>query len=264
MDIKPLEQSDVPLVFELQPPGWDIKSILDFYTKADFCYPVKVMIDDKIIGIGTTITHTDVAWLAHIIVHDQYRNQGIGRLITETLMEEADAERCETIYLLATEMGEPVYTKLGFEAETEYVSFKGTKITDAPADDNIVPYRGDFANQILKMDRQVSGEDRMFHLEQSLSDGHLYLQGDNVTGYYLPAFGDGLIIAGTVQAGEALMRLRLTTRDFAVFPKENEYATSLMLKNNFTLFRTQKRMRLGKKRDWQPANIYNRIGGNLG
>lgn len=264
MDIKPLEQSDVPFIFELQPPGWDIMSTIDFYTKADFCFPIKVTIDDKIIGIGTTIIHKDVAWLAHIIVHDQYRNQGIGRLITQTLMERADAERCETIYLLATEMGEPVYTKLGFEGETEYVSFKGMEIKGESADDTIVSYKSDYANQILKMDRQVSGEDRMFHLEQYLSDGHLYLQGDNVTGYYLPAFGDGLIIAGTVQAGEALMKLRLTTRDFAVFPKENEYATSLMLKNNFTLFRTQKRMRLGKKRDWQPANIYNRIGGNLG
>ena len=170
MDIKPLEQSDVPFVFELQPPGWDIMSTIDFYTKADFCFPIKATIDDKIIGIGTTIIHKDVAWLAHIIVHDQYRNQGIGRLITQTLMERADAERCETIYLLATEMGEPVYTKLGFEAETEYVSFKGEKITKEPADNTIVFYKSDYANQISLFDRQVSGSQRSFHGEQHLTD----------------------------------------------------------------------------------------------
>lgn len=264
MDIKPLEQTDVKMLSELQPPGWDIMSIIDLYTKADFCFPIKVTIDQKIIGIGTTIIHNDVAWLAHIIVHDQYRNQGIGRLITQTLMDRADAERCGTIYLLATEMGEPVYTKLGFETETEYVSFKGEKITGQPADDTIMAYKIDYKDQISKLDRLVSGEERMFHLEPYLSAGLVYLQDNKVVGYYLPTFGDGLIIAGTVQAGEALMRLRMTTKDFAVFPVENVLATAFMAKHNFNFFRTQKRMRFGKKRDWQPANIFNRIGGNLG
>ena len=265
MDIKPLEQSDVPFIFELQPPGWDIMSIIDFYTKADFCFPIKVTIDDKIIGIGTTIIHKDVVWLAHIMVHDQYRHQGIGRLITQTLMERADAERCETIYLLATEMGEPVYTKLGFEAETEYVSYKGEKITEAFENTkNIEEYKSEYKEQISSLDREVSGEDRMFHLEHHLSDSFVYLHDNNVMGYYLPTFGDGLIIASTDDAGEALMRLRMTTKDFAVFPVENVLATAFVTKHNFNFFRTQKRMRLGKKRDWQPANIFNRIGGNLG
>lgn len=264
MDIKPLEQSDVPLVFELQPPGWEIMSVIDFYTKADFCFPIKVTLDDKIIGIGTTILHKDVAWLAHIIVHDQFRNKGAGRLITQTLIDRADAERCETIYLLATEMGEPVYTKLGFEAETEYVSFKGEKIAGEAGDDNIASYKSEYADQISKLDRQISGEERWFHLEPHLSDGFVYLHDHNVTGYYLPAFGDGLIVAIDPAAGEALMKLRMTTKDFTVFPAENVLATAFMAKYNFNFFRTQKRMRLGKQRDWQPANIYNRIGGNLG
>lgn len=264
MDIKPLEQSDVPLVFELQPPGWEIMSVIDFYTKADFCFPIKITIDDKIIGIGTTILHKDVAWLAHIIVHDHYRNKGVGRLITQTLIERADAARCKTIYLLATEMGEPVYTKLGFEAETEYLSFKGEKITGDTADDNIVSYKSEYADQISKLDRQVSGEERWFHLEPYLSDGFVYLHDTNVMGYYLPTLGDGLIVARTEVAGEALMKLRMITKDFAVFPSENVLATAIMARHNFNFFRTQKRMRLGKQRDWQPANIYNRIGGNLG
>ncbi len=264
MDIKPLEQTDVQLLIELQPPGWEIISVIDFYTKADFCFPIKVTSDNKIIGIGTTIIHNDVAWLAHIIVHDQYRNQGVGRLITQTLIERANTEQCDTIYLLATEMGEPVYTKLGFEGETKYISFKGEKITGEPADDNIVSHKSDYAHQLSILDRLVSGEDRFFHLAQHLSNGFIYLRDNTVMGYYLPSFGDGLIVAMDAAAGEALMKLRMTTKDFAVFPIENALATAFMEKYNFNYFRTQKRMRLGKKRDWQPANIYNRIGGNLG
>ena len=265
MKIGILDQDDMPLIAALQPEGWDIISVIHFYTKASFCFPIKVTIDNKIIGIGTTIIHNDVAWLAHIIVHPDFRNQGIGRLITQALIDRAHAEQCETIYLLATELGEPVYKKLGFEVETEYVSFKGEKLNDDLADDeNIKSYRSEFKKEISILDQLVSGEDRLFHLEQYLSNGFVYLQDNNAVGYYLPTFGDGLIIAKTPSAGEALMKLRLTTRDFAVFPKDNEHATAFMNQLNFTAFRTQKRMRLGKKKDWQPANIYNRIGGNLG
>ena len=265
MDINFLEKSDVQQIINLQPPGWDIMSIIDFYIKADFCFPFKVTNDKNIIGIGTTIIHNDVAWLAHIIVLPDYRNQGIGKLITQTLVDKAHAEQCETIYLLATELGEPVYKKIGFQTETEYVSFKGEKINDAlEADEYIEPYANAFRNQISILDQLVSGEDRMFHIDQHLSSGFVCLHDNDVMGYYLPTFGDGLIIAKDAVAGEALMKLRLTTKDFAVFPVENVPATAFMEKHNFTSFRTQKRMRFGKKRDWQPANIYNRIGGNLG
>ena len=76
MKIGILDQDDMPLIAALQPEGWDIISVIHFYTKASFCFPIKVTIDNKIIGIGTTIIHNDVAWLAHIIVHPDCRNQG--------------------------------------------------------------------------------------------------------------------------------------------------------------------------------------------
>src|SRR5688572_32638579 len=36
-------------------------------------------------------------------------------------------QQCETIYLIATELGAPVYEKCGFETETEYLYFKDLK-----------------------------------------------------------------------------------------------------------------------------------------
>jgi N-acetylglutamate synthase-like GNAT family acetyltransferase len=265
MNIETLKFSDLPLISALQPEGWDIMSTIAFYTKSEYCFPIKVSIDNRIAGIGTTILHHDVAWLAHIIVHPDFRNRGIGKFITESLVETAKANHCDTIYLLATELGEPVYKKIGFEAETEYLSFKGEKINEEfTKTENKVAFQSGFVQQTSMLDRRVSGEDRMFHLDPQLSESFVYLEDNTVLGYYLPAFGDGLIIANSDSAGEALMRLRLTTRDFAVFPMENIRAKALMHELHFELFRTQKRMRLGKKRDWQPANIYNRIGGNLG
>ncbi len=265
MDIQTLEHSDINLIIDLQPTGWEIIPSFDFYTLSDFCFPIKVTIDKKIVGIGTTTIHNDIAWLAHIIVHPDYRNQSIGKLITQTLVEISNSKLCDTIYLLATDLGEPVYKKVGFETETDYLYFKGEKtIGTYTKTENIVAFNSDFKKQISNLDRQVSGEDRMFQLEQHLSSGFVYSQDNEVKGFYLPTLGDGLIIASTNSAGQELMKLRLTSKDFAAFPIDNVSSTEFMHQNNFKEVRREKRMRLGKKRNWQPTNIYNRIGGNLG
>lgn len=266
MDIQNLEHIDINFISDLLPIGWEgVIPTIDSYININFCFPIKVSIDNKIVGIGTTIIHNETAWLAHIIVHPDYRNQRIGKIITQTLVDNSYSKDCETIYLLATELGEPVYKKIGFETETEYIVFKreGTNETFKNPE-NILAINNDFKKQILDLDRQVSGEDRILLFEQHLSDGFLYLQDNEVQGFYLPNLGDGLIIATTNSAGQELIKLRLKSKDFAAFPIDNVSATKFMRQNKFNEVRTQKRMRLGKKRNWQPKNIYNRIGGNLG
>lgn len=266
MDIQPLKHSDINLIPDLLPSGWEGSiTTIEFYTNANFCFPIKVTIDKRIVGIGAVIIHKDIAWLAHIIVHPDNRNQGVGKVITQSLIDIAISKCCDTIYLLATELGERVYKKLGFETETKYLFFKGEKTIQALINsENIVAFNSLFKKQISNLDYQVSGENRIFQLEQHLSESFIYLQNNNVKGFYLPTLGDGLIIAITHSAGQELMQLRLATKDFAAFPIDNISATKLILQNNFKELRTEKRMRLGKKRNWQPTNIYNRIGGNLG
>ena len=266
MDIQTLEHKDIVLLTDLQPTGWpDIIPIFDFYTKASFSFPIKVTIDNKIIGIGTTIIHNDIAWLAHIIVHPNKRNKGIGQLITQTLVDSLQSKNCDTIYLIATDLGAPVYKKIGFEIETEYLFFKDIKIdTNQLVSENIIPITDHFKEQIAIIDRQVSGEDRMFHIQQHLTRGYVYRQDKVIEGYYLPTFGEGLILANSTSAGLELMKMRLRTKEIAVFPADNYSAKEYLEQNNYKEFKTSKRMRLGTKKKWQPANIYNRIGGNLG
>jgi hypothetical protein len=266
MEIQPLQHNDLPLIPTLLPPGWDSAiPAIQFYTTSAFCFPIKVSVDGKMVGTGTTIIHHDVAWLAHILVHADHRNQGIGQLVTKTLIDIATSKNCDTLYLLATELGEPVYRKFGFETETEYVFLKSERLLDSAFhDDNIIPYSNAYEKQIELLDRQVSGEDRLFHLQQHLSNGLVYVVDNRVEGFYLPTMGDGLIVATTNTAGQSLMRLRLATKDFAVYPIDNLLAAAFIQQHPFTEIRRQKRMRLGKLRNWQPTNIYNRIGGNLG
>lgn len=266
MEIQPLEHHDLNLITDLQPSDWqNIMPTIDFYTTSNFCFPIKVTIDKKIVGMGTAIIHNDIAWLAHIIVHPEHRNQGIGKLITTALVESLQPKNCNTIYLIATDLGEPIYRKVGFETETEYLFFKDIKVTEPfLISNNIVPFSDNFKNQIINLDCEVSSETRVFQFEKHLSNGFVYVKDNRVEGFYLPTFGEGLIIAITSSAGQELMKFRLTTRENAVFPIANICATEFMHQNHFKEFKTAKRMRLGKKRIWQPTNIYNRIGGNLG
>lgn len=266
MEIQSLSHTDIPSLTDLLPPGWEtIIPTLLLYTRSDDSFPIKVTIDHKIVGIGSTTIHSGTAWLAHIIVHPEYRNQSIGKLITQALIDISHAHSCDTIYLLATDLGEPVYKKAGFETEIEYLYFKGipTPATSLQSE-HILPFHNDFRQQLSAIDHQVSGEDRMILLAPYLSDAFVYVTDNALQGFYLPTLGDGLIAATTPSAGQALMSLRLTTKDFAAFPADNVIATATMHQYHFTQLRREKRMRLGKAREWQPANLYNRIGGHLG
>ncbi len=266
MTIQDLKQNDLKSIIDLQPTDWsDILLNFEFYTNSEFCFPIKVIVDNKIVGVGTTIIHNDISWLAHIIVHKDYRNNGIGKLLTQTLVNNSRNKKCDSIYLIATDLGAIVYEKLGFETDTEYLFFKDIKSNSHwTKSKNISLFSEDLKDQIINLDKLVSGEDSFFHIESHLKNGYVYKKDNLVEGFYLPSFGDGLIIAKTDSAGIELMKLRLLTKENAVFPSDNLIATAFMNHNNYKISGKAKRMRLGRKRPIFLSNIYNRIGGNLG
>lgn len=266
MIIEELQPDVITNLHTLQPNDWpNIIPYFHFYHNTDFCAPIQVMIEGTIVGIGTIIVHEDVAWLAHIIVHSEYRDRGIGRAITQTLIDYAWNHHCETMYLIATELGERVYTKLGFEAEMDYLFYKNITIkTSEEQSLNIVPYSEQYKESIRRLDLWVSGEERFFHFEQYLPDSILYFHNGAVEGIYAPSFGDGFIVAQTPEAGRELMKQRLNKKDSAIFPSGNHIAAEFMSLYGYQSIKTAKRMRLGKTRVWHAEGIYNRIGGNLG
>lgn len=266
MQILPFTTTDLSLLSQLQPEGWhDIVPVYTFYNASPFCFPIKVTIANELVGIGTTVMHNDVAWLAHIIVHPNYRNRGLGKFITQSLIENIDTRFCKTIYLIATALGEPVYEKLGFETETEYVFYKdlATDKTFIPSP-NIIPYTKAHYEHIQRLDQQASGENRFFHFEQHLSTASVYTINNHVEGYYIPDFHEGLIVATSSEAGTAFMQKRLTTKEHAAFPIDNSAAISYMSMQGFEPFKTAKRMRLGEIRDVDYSKIFNRIAGSIG
>lgn len=266
MELRPLKYHELSSISTLQPERWgDIKPNFEFYIKSPFCFPIKLIINNKIVAVGTTVVHNDVAWLAHIIVHSENRGKGLGRIITQNLIDIANQKKCKTIYLIATDLGFPVYEKLGFVTETDYLFFKDVNIKDQMFDpDTIKPYAEKYKDRILKIDRSISGEDRRIHIENQLKNGFVYCKDETVEGYYLPCFGEGLIISNTPLAGIELLKLHLKSNQKVVLPKDNSTAIDFLYENGYKEFSTAKRMRLGSPTSLMLKNIYNRIGGNIG
>lgn len=266
MKIQPFLHADLIDIDDLRPDDWQsLYPPYNFYLHSPFCHPIKVSIDDRLIGIGTTIVHGDTAWLAHIVVHPDYRNQQIGAKITQALIDSLQATPCETIYLKATEQGEPVYRKLGFEFETSYPFFRGGHIdVNTPITPNVKPFEDKFREALLTLDREVSGENRSYRLVEHFPKALIFEENGQLQGFYLPAFGDGLIIAKHPDAGIELMKERLKSNLTAILPIDNQIAIDFLQQHHYSEFRQAKRMRLGKKRPWQPENIFNRVAGKLG
>ncbi len=264
MVLQPFTLADVPVLQDLQPEGWDnLTPIFNYYLRSDFCYPLKIVIDNKVIGTGVSIIHDDVAWLAHIIVHKDHRNKGVGQQITQHLINSIPTH-CKTIYLIATDMGEPVYKKLGFIAEADYAFLNKGSFGTFTSSDNVTPFEAKHEAEILAIDKAASGENRAMHFSGHLQDSFVYVVNDKVEGYYLPAFGNGLIVAINPTAGIEMMKLRSKKSDTFILPKDNKAAVDCLVKNNYNLFRIAKRMRLGAEIPWQPKNIYNRVSGQIG
>jgi len=259
-------QNDISSLRDLQPADWpDIVPNFYFYVESSSCFPIKVVINGAMAGIGAAIIHADVAWLGHIIVHPEHRSKGIGLYITQTLVDIAQQHHCQTINLIATAMGAPVYEKAGFIAETEYLFFKDIQIQQPGLPQpNIKPYQEKFLQQILAIDQTNSQENRGPMLREHVKTGLIYCHDDTVEGYYLPGLGEGLIIANTTRAGIELMKLHLSVSNKIAFPQDNINAVNFLYDKGFKEIRRAKRMRLGKARNVILSNIYNRIAGNIG
>lgn len=261
--ISPFLESDLESLPELQPEGWnDLRIPFRYFIQSSFCRPYKAVLNGKVIGLGNSLSHRDTVWLSSVIVHPNYRNQGLGKQITQFLVDDVKGFT-DSIYLDATEFGYPVYSRLGFEIETEYVHLRGAaQQLDLSAD--IVPYQPEHAAGILQLDQRITGEEREAVLMEQIAQSFVYLQHNQVQGVYFPTLRDGFIIADSPQAGIELMKLRLQSFDFAIFPQDNTVALNLVKSYGFVPYRSSKRMRLGKQRSWQPQQVYNRISGALG
>lgn len=264
MTLEPLTPADLGSLAAFQPEGWlDIVPIHRYYLGHRFCIPMKIQLDGGVAGIGTGIVYAGTGWLAHIIVHPEHRRRGIGHRIVAGLLELLEKAGCTTISLIATEAGYPVYLRAGFTVQTEYLFLTRGPVWEGPAASDHIE-TGAEAEELLRLDREVTGEDRSGVLRGHLQEARVYRNGGTLSGFYLPALADGPIVAGTSEAGLELMKLRCARAGKASVPSENSEAAAFLTAHRYAETGRYRRMVYGRPFDWNPRNVFNRIGGNFG
>lgn len=251
----------------LQPNGWDdITQAFDFFSRSSFCYPVKIVADNKLVGVGNAVTFNNSAWLSHIIVGEKSRNKGFGFYIVEHLLHYLKSKYFETILLIASHLGQSVYKKFGFKTVSNYIYLERKEPwIDKNISDKIVAYESRFYAPIIKLDNQISGEEREPLLKDFIDNSFVYVEDEEVKGFYIPTLGEGQIFADTTEAGIELMKLKYAKSDIAVIPEDNKAGLQFLLNNGFGPSKTTgKRMILGNQVSWQANKYYSRISGDFG
>lgn len=267
MNFEIITKKDIHKLKELQPEDWsDITPSFEFYIRSPFCKPIMTKLNSKIVGIGSLISFERTNWIGHMIVHKDFRSQGIGMQLMLELISYHEQTGADSCLLIASEMGRPLYLKIGFRDVTEYLFFKKMNAwQNSIADQHVIPFNESFRSTLYNLDGTVSGENRQRLLKDHLDGAKVYVKNGKMEGYYLPNLKDGLIIADTEEAGLALMENKYSIVDKAVLPLENKAGMRFLNQNGFVkTSKTGTRMIYGKDINWKPEKLYSRISGNLG
>lgn len=267
MNIVPFTDADMNALVSLQPDGWpDIGKEFRFYLDHPFCFPVKVIDQGRITGIGVLMAFGSTAWLAHIIVDSQKRNRGLGLYIVKHLLEMAKEKNCRSVSLVATDLGYPVYRKAGFKEQTRYLFFGREQADPLPLKETTHVRRAEPGdeNRILKLDRDISGEYRAELIRPFLGTAWVYETRQTIHGYYLPGLREGTILADSEAAGLELMAFKYQDIHKAVLPADNEAGRRFLKAHGFKQVSIARRMVLGDVFSFHPENVYSRIAGNFG
>ena len=258
--------ADVNNFRHLQPQGWsDITHYFKFYCENDFCYPVIAEHENRIVGTANATLNGSTGWLAHIIVDEEYRRQGIGYILTGHLVEFLNKRKCRSQLLIATEMGEGLYLKFGFKPVSRYLFFDNGKLKESSLDVHIRRYRESDLKSVLRLDKLASGENRENMIVQFLKNSWVYQSTLEIQGFFLPDLGEGVIVASDEIAGIELLKFKHTIKKCkTVLPAENGSAAEFLLSNGFKQGIRVPRMVLGENIQWKPEFIFSRAGGHYG
>ena len=266
--IRPINNADILGLNELLPKEWsfDFEFFLTDYGKEDYFHAFVMVQDEKVIGTGNVFLKDKVGWLANIIIDKEFRGNGLGLEMTKFLVDFLTSKGCETQLLIATELGEPVYEKLGFKKQTEYRSFDTVTKYSVSRSSPMRKLEDSDLENLFKLDKEINGENREHFIEKYYKTGLGYFNANKeLLGFFLPDFGRGLVLAKDKKVGIELIKFKHAKKgQKTLLPVENEEGVRFFENNGFKKGEKCSRMIFGKENSWSPEFIYSYGGGYCG
>ena len=163
-------------------------------------------------------------------------------------------------------MGERVYQKLGFRRTTTYQGYQSETDTNYNMCRNVRPLIQSDLENVLKVDKEINGEDREHFLINNYKSGFGYFDNmGELIGLYLPDFGRGLVLAKNQDAGVELLKIKHSEKGRTSYiPIENKAAIDFFINRNFNRLENFSRMSLSNDSKWNPKYIYSYGSGYSG
>jgi len=230
-------------------------------------------VEGRVVATSVATRYGHTGWIGHVFVRPDLRGHGLGTRMTLVAQRVLERAGCDSIVLAATDLGRPIYERLGFRVESSYHELRGTAL---PRTVELAPYRpllrADHA-ALRALDRQVTGDDRGPILARFGDFAWGVAGSGGLAGAVVPVPWGGAWAALLPGAGEAetsaLVRLIRTAGSLGpeviVYPpEENRLALEVLRDNGFEELRTVPRMVLGKRSEWLPAAVWNPMSLGLG
>jgi predicted N-acetyltransferase YhbS len=206
--------------------------------------------DGRVVATGAGIGFGPTAWIGAIAVRPEARGERLGQRMTEAVIE-ALGER-ETLLLLASPSGRPIYERMGFEPEGAYRVFSGPAHAQAAIGDGVRPATEADREGILALDALATGEDRSAAVGAAL-DGALVTDGG---AGLRPPFPARPILASDPDAGRALLAATIEPGIRLAAPQANVPAVEALIAHGCEERHGVVRMRRGVPVAWRPELLW--------
>lgn len=266
MKIRRLKYDEIGLLKDFSPPDWhfDLVNFMKMHFDEPYFIPLIADISNNVAGVGNGIITGETGWIGNIIVKEEFRRKGIATAITREVISKMREMKCRSFLLIATQEGFPLYRKLGFRNVANYCFFQTKNIHSQAIHPCIRPFMNSDFHSLLQFDFEATGEKREFLLRKVVDGGSVF-HDEVVKGFYLPGFGQGYIVAKSVEAGSELLSFKMRKASGTlVVPEQNFDAIGYLEKSGFHEKSIAPRMLLGEEMVWNPAMIWSRAAGYCG
>ena len=147
---------------------WGVRrEFLAFAASQPACSPMVAEVDGAIVGTGVGTANGLIGWIGTIFLAPAWRGQGLGRAITQAIIDRLESAGARTLALVATADGRRLYQKMGFEVQTRYRILEAPGISPPGGVVSPVrPFQPDDLHAMVALDREGTGEDRSKVIER--------------------------------------------------------------------------------------------------
>jgi len=214
----------------------------------------------RLMGGACTASFGATGWIGALGVLPRARRQGVGERLARACVEWLHERGARTVLLYATDMGRPVYERIGFAREAPARAWRGTP--PGPVPSAVQRLRPADRAELLQVDRAATNEDRapvLDRLPALLGLGHRAADGV-LRGYALQTpWGAGpAVVATDPEAGVELLRgLALEPQPVTVTVPDDNLAAARTLRSwGFQPVNTALKMRFGPPVGGDPAKVF--------